>query len=268
MKVLLGLVVLAAISTSAFAEQAAVNDPQYQPNAGTIFGDTTFGLVNGQFSGTGYKGTVVTQQVGYALADNISVLATLAHQNIEQMEGMRDIKLDGKYRLLNGENRLDILGGVSISPGKHEIKSNGDENAYTGGHAVRAGAEYGNRTASRTWSVFGLYNYLLKSTEKDKGTGDKTKYDAHSKLDLGAKLYTVLAENCGFLATAGVNFTQKYDDNQSGEISGETFYYLGGEFQHVVNNNLYLKAGFRSDIDGNGSGLQYMTYSVGAGYQF
>lgn len=253
-----------ALTSVALADQAAVNDPQYQPNAGTIFGDSTVSLYNSD----GFKGSSVVQRIGYAPKDNMSFAANLSYGNVEQVEGLGDVLIDGKYRMQNGANRFDLLGGIGISPGDSETKSNGDENGYSGGHSFFAGAEYGNRTSARTWSITGLLQHNMEATEDDKSTGVKTKDDAHQSLTFAAKLYTVLGENCGILATAGVNFTQEYDDDQNGTTMGNTAYILGGEYQHVVNQSLYLKGGFTTSLDGNGSSTQITYYHVGAGYQF
>lgn len=268
------------LSTSVFArEQTAVNDPQYQPLAGTIFGDTSYNHL--KFSDTvnvsgtdvkfGINGNFINQVIGYAPADNFSIFGTFGYSNIESSEGLSDIALNAKYRLLNTDYRWDLIGGVSISPEDDETKSNGESNAFTGGHAINIGTEYGHRTTARTWSVFGTLNYNLEKTSKDKTSTDtKVVEDPYMSLLLGAKLYTPLFGNNGIRTIASVQFDQEYEDDSSPKntTAGSTNYILGAEYQHVLNQNLYLRGGFDSAIAGSGESSVVMLYHLGAGYQF
>jgi hypothetical protein len=97
--------------------------------------------------------------------DNFSLSADLAYQNSKsevngsnesKITGLGDVVFNGRFRVLDSENRLDILGKLAVGPGDNEIDSSLDSNAYSGGHELSVGAEYGARTASHQWSLTAL----------------------------------------------------------------------------------------------------------------
>lgn len=284
MKVLATVAAL-ALSTAAFAaSNSSVNDLQYLPNAGTLFGDTSFNYLkysDREFDGTNdvkfsTKGFLIRQTAGYALRDNFSLALNLGYQNTKsestgtddhETSGLNDVELFAKYRLIDTENRLDILGQVTISPGDSEVDDD-EGNAYSGGHKVSVGADYGMKKANYQWSLRALYTYHLKATTEDKVLDEKIKDDAHSSLALQAQLLSQLGEKCFIRTFAGVDFEQEYDDNNDSTTMGNTRYNLGGEYQHLMSQDLYLRAGFTTVISGNGYNSVVPVYHIGAGYQF
>jgi hypothetical protein len=275
-----------ALSTTAFsASNSSVNDLQYLPNAKVVFGATALNAIkfsSRDFNGTSTdhstsSGTVVTQNIGFALMDNFSLSADLAYQNSKsevngsnesKTTGLGDVVFNGRFRVLDSENRLDILGKLAVSPGDNEIDSSGDSNAYSGGHELSVGAEYGIKQGTYQWSLSALLNHAFEATSKDKENDTKYKDEAHNGLNLGANLLTQISESNYIKNFAGVEFTEEYEDDDNSTYSGSTNYNLGAEFQHVMNKDLYLKAGFNSFIGGSGYNFIVMFYTVGANYQF
>lgn len=287
MKKFIALSALAVSSLTFAANNSAINDLQYLPDAGTAFGTTDFNSIkysNRFFDGTiiaknEVKGFQVAQTFGYALMNNFSLAVGLSYQDTEtkttgerttNTTGLGDIEILGRYRLIDTGNRLDLLGKISVSPGDAEVDKDGDENGYTGGHAVALGAEYGAKKASHQWSVSGLYTRNLKATTEDKSGGAKTKFkdDAHGQLTFQANLLTQLSESSYIKTFAAVDFTEEYDDNQDNTVTGSTMYTLSGEYQYVMTKDVYLHAGAASIIGGNGYNTVVMVYNLGANYQF
>lgn len=287
MKKILALSVLALSTTSFAASNSAVNDLQYLPDAGTLFGDTSYNYIkftDSEFDGTNdisqrITGMILRQQIGYSLMNNLSLTLDLGYTDYENKttgestsntRGLNDIGILGKYRLIDSENRLDLLANLTVSPGDAEFKSNGDDNAYTGGHTAAIGAEYGAKKTGHQWSVRALYTYLFETTTKDKTASptDTFKDDAHSQLFFGANLLTQLTEASYIKTFASVQFEQEFEDDDNNETMGSTGYILGGEYQHLMSKDLYLRGGFQSMIGGNGYNSIVMLYTLGAGYQF
>jgi hypothetical protein len=275
-----------ALSTTAFAaSNSSVNDLQYLPNAKVIFGATALNAIkfsSRDFNGTSTdhttsNGTLVSQNIGFSLMDNFSLSADLTYQNTKseingsnqsKSTGLGDVVLNGRFRVLDSENRLDILGRLAVSPGKHEYDSSGDSNAYSGGHELSVGADYGVKKGTYQWSLSALLNHYFETTTKDKQNDTTYKDDAHNGLSLGANLLTQISESTFIKNFAAVEFTQEYDDDDNTTSAGSTNYNLGAEFQHLLNKDLYLKAGFNSYIGGSGYNYIVMLYNVGANYQF
>lgn len=270
MKLLVASTVL-ALSASAFAApDSSINDLQYLPDAGTIFGSTQF--AHAKFDQG--KGNALFQAVGYSVANNLFLDLGLAYSHIDagsnEFKGMNDIAVNGRYRLNTTANRFDLVGGITVSPGKSEV--DGDEgNTFTGGHTVKVGAEYGNKTAERQWSVGAYYTYLLESKEEDKVQDETYDSDAHGQLGFAANLLTRIHENCFFKTFGSVDFESKYDSESSSgdtETAAQTQWQLGGEFQHLISKDLYINAGVTAQLDGDSSEGASMLYNIGANYQF
>ncbi len=272
MKKSLVLASVLALSASAFgAADSSINDLQYLPNAGTIFGSTQYSHL--KFDGG--KSNDLSQKVGYGIMDNLFVDIGLnySHQDSGSSEftGLGDIAANGRYRLSgDAANRFDLIGGVTVSPSKEEIDNDGGNN-YSGGHTLKVGAEYGNKSNERQWSVGAYYTHLLEAKTEDTDLDETDKADAHGKLSLAANLLTRLGEKCFFKTFASVNFEQKYDvDSDSGdyENASNTLWNMGGEYQHLISNNLYVNVGASAYILGSSAAGTVMQYNVGASYQF
>lgn len=285
MKKLIAIAVLATTTASFAASNSSINDLQYLPNAGTLFGETNVNYLSFSdtiFDGTGEarastEGYVLAQNIGYALRDNFSLSANLSYSNSKSRftgdssttsSGLGDIGVNGRYRLVDADNRLDILGTVSISPGDEEVKSDGDSNAFSGGHSLSVGAEYGAKKEHHQWAVRALLTHNLKSTEDNKDDDVKYKTDAHNSIGFAAQLLTKITDANYIRNFAGVDFTEEYEDNQDNSTSGSTVYTLGSEVQHVLSNDVFLKLGATALMPANGTSTVVMLYNFGARYQF
>lgn len=265
--------VLASVLLSATAFGAAdssINDLQYVPNAGTIFGSTQYGHATSEFG----KTNGLYQTVGYGIADNLFADVNLSYDHSDfgssESDGLSDVVFNGRYRLNGTANRFDLIGGLSISPAKAEV--DGDEgNNFSGGHSLRLGAEYGNKSNERQWSLGAYYvhNFEAKTEYKDLDETDTSK--AHGTLSFAGNLLTRIADNCFFKTYAGVNFQQEYDiESDSGDYENPSSTYLtaGGEFQHLLSQNLYINLGAAGFKNSSREASTVMRYSVGANYQF
>jgi hypothetical protein len=266
----LALASVLALSTAAFgAADSSLNDLQYVPNAGTIYGSSQ--LTHFKYD-TG-ESNAFNQRVGYSFTDNLFTEVALSYSftgNDSGFDALGDIVFNGRYRLMESNgNRFDLVGGVSISPEDSEM--DGDEgNNFSGGHSVKVGAEFGNKSNERQWSFGAFYTQNLEATT-DYGDGDEETADAHGNLSFAANLLTRLADKCFFKTVAAVNFEQKYDidaDFGNYEQAGTTIWNLGGEFQHFLSNDLYLNLGAQAYLFGRSSVGPAMLYNVGANYQF
>lgn len=269
MKSFIALAVLAT-SVSAFAApDSSINDLQYLPDAGTLFGSTSYT----HFKYDGGKQNTFSQRIGWSLSDSLFLDATVAYDGGDagSNEGINDVVVNGRYRLSGSSaNRFDLIGGVSISPGDSEVDSNGESNAYSGGHALRVGAEYGNKTSERQWSFGAFYNYFLEATTDYEGFG-KDKDEAHGALSFTAQLLTKITDSSYFRTFGAVNFTEKYDtDSDSGdfETPGQTVWQLGGEYQYLLSKDLYVGLEAASAQFGDSSVGPAMLYTARASYQF
>ena len=283
---LLALGTALALSTSAFAaSNSSINDLQYVPNAGTIFGSTNFGYIktsSRQYNGTSYDhstydGLMVLQSVGYGVLDNLFLSADLTYGKSKSEEngsetnkssGLGDIGFTGRFRAIDSEKRLDFLGKLTLSPGDSEIDSDGDSNSYSGGHSAALGAEYGTKKGAYQWSLSAMLTHYLESKTDDKENNNKYKDDAHNGLNLGANLLTQFSETCFVKTFVGVEFTEEYDDDDNGSTDGSSNYNVGTEFQHLLSKDLALKAGVAAYMGGSGYSYTVMFYTVGANYQF
>lgn len=270
MKVILALAVLATSVTAVAASDSSINDLQYLPNAGTFLGSSSYTHLKYD----GGKQNTFTQRVGYSLADNLFVDANVSYSGGDSgsNKGLGDVVLNGRYRLSDSSaNRLDLIGGLSISPGDSEVETDNDSNAYSGGHALRVGAEYGNKTSERQWSFGAFYIHQLESTTKYKGGFGKDKEEAHGVLSLSAQLLTKITETSYFKTFGAVDFAQEHDtDSDSGDFenAGATIWRIGGEYQYVCSKDFYVGLGATTYQFGESSSGPIMQYTASANYQF
>lgn len=265
----LALASVLAISASAFgAADSSLNDLQYVPNAGTKFGSSQ--LTHLKYDGG--ENNAFNQRLGYSFTDKLFTEVALSYSfngNDSGYDALGDIVFNGRFRMMESAgNRFDLIGGVSISPEDSEI--DGDKgNNFSGGHALRIGAEYGNKTNERQWSFGAYYVHNFKATTDFDGSEEEA--DAHGTLSFAGNVLTRLGEHCFFKTTAGVQFTQKYDTDGEGyeyETSGQTLYNVGGEYQHFLSSNLYLNIGATAFIYKTETTGASMLYAAGANYQF
>lgn len=261
---------LLAVSVSAVAApDSSINDLQYLPDAGTLFGSTQYSHLKYD----GGKQNTFSQRVGYSFVDYLFLDAIVAYDGGDagSNEGFNDVVVNGRYRMSgSASNRFDLIGGVSISPGDSEVDSNGESNAYSGGHALRIGAEYGNKTSERQWAFGAFYNHFLGATTEYEGFG-KDEDDAHGALSFTAQLLTKITDSSYFRTFGAVDFTQKYDtESDSGdfETPGQTLWRIGGEYQYLLSKDVYVGLEATSYHVGDSSAAPIMQYTARASYQF
>ena len=278
--------VLLALSVSAFAaSNSSINDLQYLPDQGTVFGSSNVDYL--KYSDTFFDGTemvsassegyALSQTLGYSVMNNLFLSAGFTYTDVTSRSsgfssttssGLGDIVVDGRYRLPGDEKRLDLLAKASISPGDDEVKSNGDSNAYSGGHSLSVGVEYGTKKENYQWAVRGLLTRNFEATEDNKDDDEEYKTDAHNSLGFQGQLLTKLSETCFVRNFVGVDFTEEYEDDEDTTYSGATLWNAGAEFQHLLAKDLYLKAGATALMPANGTSAVLMLYNFGANYQF
>ncbi len=277
---------LALASLPAFAAQnSSINDLQYVPKAGTLYGDTTLGVLrysSRDFNGTdeiktSLTGQILTQRLGYGATEQLFVFGELAYVNTKskstgedetESTGLADVRLNARMRLLDGTERFDLLARVSLSPGDAIEKSNGDSNAYSGGHGLTIGASYGVKTGQSQWAFSGSLTHNLKATTDDKSAGEKIKTDAHNELDLEAAYLGSVSENVFLKSSVAVNFVEEYEDSDDLVSTGTTQYKLGQELQWRMSENLLVRGGYEAILGGSGYNYVFMLYSAGVNYQF
>lgn len=276
------------LSSSVFAApDRSINDLQYLPNQGTIFGETkvryqkfsdTYFDVLGEKIKQRNKIFGYYQAIGYGVLNNFSLRFETYYRDGEfengdnktKSRGMSDLNFTGRYRLLDGEQRLDVIADIFISPGDGKSKRNGNSNAYSGGNTLGVGMEYGVKKASHQWSLNALYFYNgeKKTKQKEEDGTSTLKYKAHSSFRFTGNLLTKLGEHSYIRNKVSAEFVHEYDTNFEYKFPGSSFYVLGSEYQHLLSRDLYLKAGLDAVMHGNGQSSVIMIYHVGANYQF
>ncbi len=285
MKKIFALSVLLATTGAFAAANSQINDLQYLPDQGTLFGSSNLSYHN--YSDRFYDGTdlgktsvegyIIGQSVGYSVMDNLFLSIDFSYANSSsstsgerstESSGLNDIDVNGRYRLSGDEKRLDILATLSISPGDDEVKSNGDSNAFSGGHSLAVGAEYGAKKDGHQWAIRGLLNHSFEATEDNKADDETYKTDAHNSLSFMGQLLTKLGEECYIRNFVGVDFTEEYDDDADTTYRGSTIWTAGAEVQHLLSKDVFLKLGASALMPANGSSSVIMLYNFGANYQF
>lgn len=298
MKKTIALTVL--LSTCAFAAERSVNDIMFLPKAGIVYGDSSLNYVKytnrvsdgSSMVKTYTKGPVLQQLVGYSPVDNFTVAAAMGYVDTKSKttgsratttQGLQDFNILSRLRLLDSDNRFDLLAQATFSPEDSRVEGDGDQNAYSGGHAIALGAEFGAKKSGTQWSLRALLGYKTEVTEIDKsilGTGDeiKIKSDPHATLDFAANLQTQLSESFFIRNFAEVIFEQEYDQKRTSDRftildskvkrAGTTQYQVGAEFHYLASQDLVLKAGPTAVLGGNGVNTVIMIYNIGARYQF
>jgi hypothetical protein len=287
MKFFFALAVLATSVTS-FAASRDIYDIMYLPTAGTNYGFTEAGYITGEVKGR--SGTAdadlsaygIEQTLGRSFSDQLSVQASLNYINGEvdedgspktEQTGLSDPRFTARYRVLDGDMRLDVVGGALLSLGDSKIKSNGDRDNRQGGHALFAGAQIGKKAESIQWAVSGILTRNFERTY-DLSGGDAD-VDANLDLAVRADLLNKITET-GFIRS---HFDIEFDGMQESDdtapetvVAPATRYVLGAEYQHLCSANLLARVGVDYAMEKSNSGYQKsddrFKFIVGANYQF
>lgn len=258
MKFFLALAVLAT-SATAFSASRDIYDIMYLPNAGTNYGFTEVGYLTGEVKGksgqvdTDISGYGFEQTLGRSFSDRLSVQVAMDYVNGEidpdggssiDQSGLSDPTFTARFRVMDEDMKLDILGGLLLSLGDTEIESNGDLDNRQGGHAVFAGAQVGKKMEGMQWAVQGL---LTRNFERTYDTsGGDADVDANMDLLVRGDLLNKLAEKSFLRTHLDINFEgmQESDDTAPETVvAPTTTYTLGAEYQHLCSENLLARVG-------------------------
>lgn len=271
-------------ASSAFAAESALYDVMYLPKAGTVYGFTTGTHTNAEVRGIGgdfeIDGFGLNQTAGFSVLDNFSIQASISYDNAitspedgsnTSTSGISDPSFQGRFRLMDSDFRLDVIGGGLLSLGDSEVDKDGDSNNLEGGSQVFVGAEFGKKVQDLQWSLTAKLNRYMESTTDIDG-GSKVDDDAHNGLFVRGDILNVLPENNFIRTHLSADFTDGYEDEDKAETSPMTTYELGTEYQYLYTANLLLRAGVdytRSNVNtGQIDNFDAWIWTLGANYQF
>jgi hypothetical protein len=290
MKKLLAVAVLAT-STAAFAaSDRAIYDIQYLPNAGTTYGQTNWNWsqqkIKADSADVKTDGWMLSQVIGHSFTDRLSVQAGINYTDMTadpdgskkvDQTGISDPNITARWRVMDENWRLDIIGGADIGLGdrKADLTSGQPKNNYMGGSDLFLGAQIGQRWDNIQWAVSGQYTNYMKSTTDVTGTSSDLKTDSHGAWTLRADLLDKLSEK-GYLRSHLTNmYTDKADAKLAGtnqDVAPSTMWELGTQYQHMCSVDFLAYAGVdyrriaqnTGDQDSNNTWI----YTLGARYQF
>lgn len=265
MKTLLLAFLIAVPTLAAAQSKRAIYDLQYLPKAGTVFGSSeasyTFGwytiedeATEEDVGKTDVMAWKFNQTVGYSILDNLFISASINYSmrtDDVDFEGARDDKFKQigesdpsvalRFRALDSDWRIDLLAGGSITTGdKKSATSSKDGNNKLGGNSALVGIEAGKKLAD-TQFVLGLkYNKFFEADEKS--AGEKSKRRSYDQLRIGPAALLHLTNQDFLKGFMSLNYSAK---QKSGSVRTEplTEFNLGGEYQHLINNNLLIRMG-------------------------
>lgn len=276
------LIVVSALlaSSLSFAAERNIWDLMYLPKAGTIFGQSELAYIDGNVDDKSFDemtevtGWGVAQTVGYSLSDKLLVTAELQYLKLDvdsttdyEKSGISDPEILARYRVMEGEYVLDIVGGAEVSLGETETKSNNDSDNLNGGHILKAGAEFGSLAKYFQWTVAAQYARFLDGEADNAGTTEDI--DAHNIWTFGGSLLTSLSESSFLKFTYAFQIEDSYDI-ENVKQAPTTAHNLGVQYQMLLNENVlgYVGYNFQSSNANGYDTNDYSFFSVGARYQF
>ncbi len=288
---LLAVAVLATTTSVAFAADSAIYDVQYLPKAGTTYGQTEWQYLQTEVEisnddGSKSDGWNLQQTIGHSFTDRLSVEGLINYtdvtndpedstENDSDQTGISDPTVQARFRAMDEQWRLDIIGGAKISLGDSEFKSNGDSNNLDGGNELFLGTQIGQKSENMQWAVLGQYNRVMESTTDFKGAGGgKVKDDAYGQWTFRGDILNKLAEKSYLRSHLSAIFTPEYNDDETpeGTVSSSTTYEIGTQYQHLFSQDLLGLAGVDYQTVNVSSGqvdsVTGWRFSVGARYQF
>lgn len=281
MKKLLAFALLATTSVS-YAASREIYDVMYLPKAGTVFGASQLNIIRGELSTPpssheyldGYR---FTQNVGYSIMDNLSLDVTANYTSIDntnngKQKGVSDPVIQGKYRFLDSDYRLDVVGGYIVNTENYIEKTNGDSNNTRGGSGYFAGLQVGNKFANWQWSFLAQYDYNSKATNEDKAAGTKVKEDAFNSYFFRLDGLYKFDEAIFGRAFVSSQLADKHEDNANTTYPSSTTNQLGAEVQRLVTKDVLVRVGLDYSVINANSGyindLHYWSGRFAASYQF
>lgn len=295
MKKFIALAILA--TTASHAADRNIYDIMYLPKAGTTYGFTDFSYGEGEIKSDDdgdedIDGYIISQIIGHSFTDRLSLNLSLNYANITSnpedgkehdfSKGISDPTLSARFRIMDEALQLDFLGGATISLADKEtdVNSTFDKSDYDnlqGGNSFFVGTQFGAKSENFQWALTGLFTHKFKAENEYKvaGIGDFTiKEDAHNELNLRGDILIKLAEKSFLRSFISVDFVESFDDDQepANKFASMTTYTIGTQYQHLLSQDLLLKAGVdyatinarSGQVDDN----KTWTYTIGANYQF
>lgn len=287
MKFFLALAVLATTATS-FAASRDIYDIMYLPKAGTNYGFTEAGYITGDIKGKSgnadatISGYGIEQTLGRSFTDQFSVQVAMNYVDgtvdpdgapSTDQKGLSDPTFTGRFRVMDEDLTLDIIGGLLVSLGDSKIKSNNDTDNRQGGHALFAGAQIGKKMESMQWAVQGL---LTRNFERTYDTsGGDADVDANMDMKLRGDLLNKITEKGFIRSHLDIDFIgmQESDDTAPKTVQAPaTIYTIGAEYQHLCTQNLLARVGIDYASQNSDTGYtksdDRWKFLVGANYQF
>jgi hypothetical protein len=297
MKFLLLTVLLTA--TSAFANsERNLYDVMYLPEANTLFGSTQAAFVWGKaeyenestgadIADVDISGYGLAQSVGYSLTDRLFISASMNYLHTETdvdydgstsesltSDGLSDLDLNGRFRLLEDNWILDILAGGTLGLGDSKIATDDkDGNNLQGGNSIFAGLQIGMKSAGFQYALGLIGTHYFEATEKL--DGEKTDVDAHTGYAFRGDILNSLAEKMYLRSFGQIEFINSFEDEDDIKTEQASNITLGTEFQYLLSKGLLLRAGVEylnqeNAIYGNVETVKdhLFTFLVGANYQY
>lgn len=293
MKKFIALAVLA--TTAAHAADRNIYDIMYLPKAGTTYGFTDAALTKGKVESDAgdedFDGYAVSQTLGYSFSDRFTVSLALNYASIQGdpeggekydlQKGISDPTAQARFRMMDENMQWDILGGATISLMDQEtdVSASGreDNDNLQGGHSLFIGTQIGAKAENFQWAISGIFTHYLESENKVKTAGNpdvKIKDDAHNELAVRGDILNKLAEKSYLRSFVSVDFIESFKDDQvpKNETAPVTAYTVGTQYQHLLSQDVLLKAGIDYSTVNVSTGqiddYTIWTYTVGANYQF
>jgi hypothetical protein len=278
------------LASSAMAAERNIYDLMYLPKAGTNFGITEAGLVSGNIEiealGETYdadlSGSTIRQTVGRSFSDQFAIAINAAYSNLKSdfeesagsdsdstTKGLGDPSVEAKYRLVETEITLDVIGELTIGTGDSKIDEDNKANNKQGGPSYFLAVQAGKKINDTQLAVsLGVESYGKQKTDND---GSKTTDDARNEWQMGASALIKAASDNGFIrGSVNAAFDEEYKDNEGEKTASSTTYELTAEYLHVMNANLLITAGITKTQTNSATfeKFEFWGLSASATYQF
>ena len=285
MKVLIALATL-AISVSIYASDSAIYDIMYLPNLGTNFGFSEVEFVRkgvkadgGDLAVSGYG---LTQTIGRSMSNRLTVAGSFGYGNFKldpendpntKQDGMSDPTFAIRYRALDEDFILDIVGGTLLSFGDSKQEADGDTDNLQGGHAVFIGAQVGKKSDNFQWAILGEITQNLARTVDIEDVGD-IDIDPTKDLLLKADILKKLKEKNYLRSFLSMKFMEelKATDENDTIDAANSIYTIGTEYQYLYSQEILLRGGVEYTSENYNSGIvesdNNWTLRLAANYQF
>lgn len=290
---------LLAVSSFGFASERNLYDLMYLPTAKTFYGNSDLTLTTGKSKLQGstaadikYKGYSLAQTVGYSITDRILVSASANYTRLDykidysgststdnnSAYGFSDPALSAKYRLMDDDFIIDIIGNAAFKTGNptadtHISNNKGPSNInYDSGDQLSVGVQAGQK--KQNFQYAGLIQVGRAFQSEASQVGSDIRYDAHNTLLIQASALNKLGERSFLRSFASVSFIAGYHDNDIPRKTkpSVTDNKIGIEYQHLCSTNLLAKVGvnFRNIITNTGVAdpYKFLNFNIGMNYQF